>query len=115
VLPGLVMLSTPLVTLLGDTIPNSLSYGEAINPDIVCLRCWRNKARFLRTEPRSVRLPIDKDFSRFGTVSEWNLLASPYGPLMVELFAVLRLTRTPDLVLIRSLLSPTMNSPRQPS
>ncbi|CDI03520.1 hypothetical protein BN873_530009 [Candidatus Competibacter denitrificans Run_A_D11] len=55
-----------------------------------------NKARFQRTEPRSVRLPANEDFSQFGIVSEWNLLASPCGPLMVELFAVLRLTRTPN-------------------
>lgn len=57
--------------------------------------------RFQGVEPTSSPLPTSKDPSRFGTVSDrnnWQAVSAAFAsfpPLMVELFAVALLTRTP--------------------
>lgn len=73
-------------------------------------------ARFRGTERRSVPLPADAGFSRFGAVSRWtHWQALSIKPFVVELFIVaLLISRDRRAGQARYRSSPSDNSPRQP-
>src|ERR1051326_940997 len=86
---------TPAVTLLGGPTSTPSLHVSASRPSIVSASVRR---RFLGHETRSVPLPKNVGFSRFGTVSTRSLLPSAFAPFMVELFAAGFFARSPELV-----------------
>src|ERR1051326_1136878 len=86
---------TPAVTLLGGPASTPSLHVSAARPSIVSAGMSR---RFLGHETRSVPLPKNDGFSRFGTVSIRSLLPSAFAPFMVELFIAGFFVRTPELV-----------------
>jgi hypothetical protein len=97
-LPELVMVFVRSVTSLEGVIPRTLRRMAVLPQRHSFREALGGHSRFRRAETESSRLPIDDQFSRFGTVFDLTYWQALIGPLMVELFTALDLPRMPKLI-----------------